>query len=82
MRIILLEVLIVSFSAGILGYAVGTIGAHIVIPFVTGSSFHIMLDPLLGICAVLLSVTIGLLASAYPSFAASRMDPNEALRVL
>jgi putative ABC transport system permease protein len=82
MRIILLEALMVSIAAGIIGYGVGIGGTRMVLPLVAGETGHFALDPLIGAGAVFLSVIIGLAASLYPALTASRMDPNEALRTL
>jgi putative ABC transport system permease protein len=83
MRIILMEAAIISGLAGILGYVLGFSATKLLIPFFTeGHGAHVPFDPLLATGAFLLSLLVGLAASAYPAFTASRLDPNEALRAL
>jgi putative ABC transport system permease protein len=82
MKIILLEALVVSLMAGVVGYLVG-IGTTRALPSVlTEQMPHFSIDPLVAAGAVFLAVLIGLLASIYPAMTASRMDPSEALRTL
>jgi putative ABC transport system permease protein len=83
MRIILMEAAIISGLAGVLGYLVGFLATRMLIPlFTEGHGAHVPFDPVLAAGALLLSLLIGLAASSYPAFAASRLDPNEALRAL
>jgi putative ABC transport system permease protein len=82
-RIILMEAAIISGLAGILGYLVGFSATRMLIPlFTEGHGAHVPFDPVLAAGAFLLSLLVGLAASSYPAFAASRLDPNEALRAL
>ncbi len=82
-RIILLEAAIISGLAGVLGYLVGFSATRMLIPlFTEGHGAHVPFDPVLAAGALLLSLLIGLAASSYPAYAASRLDPNEALRAL
>ena len=83
MRIILLEAAIISGLAGILGYLLGFSATRMLIPlFTEGHGAHVPFDPILAAGALLLSLIVGLAASSYPAFRASRLDPNEALRAL
>ena len=82
-RIILMEAAIISGLAGILGYGVGFAATKLMIPlFTEGHGAHVPFDPVLAAGAILLSLIVGLAASIYPALAASRLDPNEALRAL
>jgi len=82
-RIILMEAAIISGLAGLLGYLIGFYATKILIPlFSEGHGAHVPFDPILAVGALLLSLFVGLAASSYPAFAASRLDPNEALRAL
>lgn len=82
-RIILMEAAIIAGFAGVLGYLVGFSATKLLIPlFTEGHGAHVPFDPLLAAGAFVLSLLIGLAASIYPAFAASRLDPNEALRAL
>lgn len=82
-RIVLLEAGIVSAMAGILGYLAGMGAGSLALPFFTESR-HIMIlfNPTIAGGALTLSIFLGLIASIYPAFLASRLDPNEALRAL
>lgn len=82
-RIVLLEAAIVSALAGILGYFGGLVTTKATLPFFTDSvDVALHADPIMGIGAIVLSVTLGLAASIYPALLAARLDPNEALRAL
>jgi putative ABC transport system permease protein len=82
-RIILIEAAVVSGLAGVLGYLLGFSATKLLIPlFTEGHGAHVPFDPVLAAGALLLSLLVGLAASSYPAFAASRLDPNEALRAL
>lgn len=82
-KIILFEAGIISGVAGVIGYLAGFSATKAIIPFFTeGHAPHIVFNPILGIGALALALTVGLLSSSYPAFLASRLDPNEALRAL
>jgi putative ABC transport system permease protein len=80
-RLILIEAVIASTIAGVLGYAAGMAITYIVLPLVAHSA-EVAWAPLLGLAAVVLAVAIGGLASLYPALHAGKMDPTEALRAL
>ncbi len=82
-RIVLLEAGILSTLAGVLGYMAGMGATKIILPFLT-DSHHIVLNfnPVIAGGALGLALLLGVLASTYPAFLASRLDPNEALRAL
>ena len=82
MKIILLEALLTSFAAGVLGYFVGFGASRYVAPMLsmTGNTIP-MNHQLLGF-AILLAVGVGMVSSIYPAYKASRLDPMVALRAL
>jgi len=84
-RLILVESVVVSLIAGLLGYLGGTGVTRAVLPLFSEHGGHAGLwlwDPQLAAGAVVLAVAVGCLASFYPALHASRMDPTEALRAL
>lgn len=82
-RIILLEVFLISGLAGIVGYAIGRLVSLYLAPgMLSGSTSIVLLDPVMFGIAVLLSVGIGLVASLYPAVRASHLDPTIALKSL
>jgi putative ABC transport system permease protein len=80
-RLILIEAVIASTIAGVLGYVAGMATTYAVLPLVAHSA-EVAWAPLLGFAAVVLAVAIGGLASLYPALHAGKMDPTEALRAL
>jgi len=82
MRIIFLEAGVVSLLAGIIGYGVGITAAALGFRFLGGHTGGVSLDPVLASSAVVMAVSVGLIASVYPAVMASRLDPNEALKAL
>jgi putative ABC transport system permease protein len=83
MRIIFIESGLISIVAGVMGYLIGTgaIWAGLKISGKQGD-IAIPFDPALATGAVAMALIVGLLASAYPAFMASRMDPNQALKTI
>jgi len=74
---------VVSAFSGIAGYPLGLLATKAALPFFTDAhDVALHFDPKFAALSVVLAVTLGLLASAYPSLAAARLDPNEALRAL
>jgi len=83
MRIILLEALLVSLLAGLLGLASGMGAAKLALPFMAeGKNAALVWDGTVAFGSVALSLVVGVLASLYPALQASNMDPTEALRAL
>jgi len=82
MQIILLEALLLGIIGGILGFAIGNLIAYGIIPVVIKDSVFAGINLNLGIVSILMAVALSLLASLYPAFKASNMDPSEALRAL
>ena len=80
-RLILIEAVVASTIAGVLGYAAGMAVTAAVLPLVAHGA-EVAWAPLLGLAAVVLAVAIGGLASLYPALRAGKMDPTEALRAL
>lgn len=83
MKIIFIEAGLISFSAGLIGYLFGEGGARAALGFFMDTNEHIMpLNIHLPAGAVMMAIVIGLVASFYPAFTASRMDPTQALKTL
>jgi putative ABC transport system permease protein len=83
MCVVFLETLIVASLAGILGYAVGLLGAQAGLWLLAdGHPVAVQVNPLLATEALAMAVGVGMAASAYPALMAARLDPNQALRAL
>jgi putative ABC transport system permease protein len=81
-QIILLEAMVVGIIGGILGFAGGNLIAWSVMPLVLADGKFAGINASLGGIAILLSISLSLLASLYPAQKASKLDPSEALRAL
>jgi len=82
-RIVLIEAVIVSGLAGLIGYFLGLGATKSVFRFFTEShSVSIPLNWELAVGAFCLALFVGLASSIYPAMMAARMDPNDALRAL
>ena len=82
MQIILLEAMLLGIIGGILGFGIGNLIAYGIIPVVMKDGVFAGINANLGIISILMAVALSLLASLYPAFKASNMDPSEALRAL
>jgi putative ABC transport system permease protein len=83
MRIVFLEAGILSGLAGIIGYGLGLGCAQAALSLLSESHGGLVpFNPALAIGSLVLSLALGLAASAYPAAMAARLDPNEALRTL
>lgn len=81
--IIMLEAIIVSMAAGILGFAFGVAVAGLSLPFFSGGeAAPLFIHPVFFAGALLMALATGILASLYPALKAVRMAPGEALRIL
>jgi len=82
-RIVMIEALLLSVLAGIIGYITGFGATHLTLIYLEHErSILLNIDPFLAFAAVALATTIGLVAGIYPSLQAAQLDPNEALRSL
>jgi len=81
-KIILMEALILSFMAGIMGYVLGLAATLLIGPAIAGMDVLVPVDLYLVAGALMLSVFVGALATLYPALRASRIDPAEALRCI
>jgi len=82
MQIILLEALLLGVIGGVIGFTSGNLIAYTIIPLVMKEGVFAGINVELGLISILMSVALSLLASLYPAFKASNMDPSEALRAL
>ncbi|MHB1380469.1 MAG: ABC transporter permease, partial [Desulfurivibrionaceae bacterium] len=82
MQIILLEAIVVGFVGGFMGFAGGNLIAWSILPVVIPSGTFAGANLPLGGLAILLSISLSLLASLYPARKGSSLDPSEALRAL
>jgi putative ABC transport system permease protein len=82
MQIILLEAIVVGLVGGLLGFVSGNTIAWAVLPFVVQGGAFAGINVSLGLVAVLLAISLSLLASLYPAHKGSKLDPSDALRAL
>ena len=82
MQIILLEALLLGIIGGAIGFILGNLVAYGIIPIVMKDGAFAGINSSLGIISVLMAVGLSLLASLYPAYKASNMDPSKALRSL
>ncbi|MFC1884785.1 ABC transporter permease [Thermodesulfobacteriota bacterium] len=82
MQIILTEAMTVGFLGGILGFFTGNLIAWAALPLVLEKGDFAGINFSLGGLAILLAVSLSLLASLYPAHKASKLDPSVALRAL
>ncbi len=82
MQIILLEAIVVGLLGGLFGFVTGNTIAWGVLPWVIPNGNYAGVNITLGLVAVLLAISLSLLASLYPAQKGSGLDPSEALRAL
>ncbi|MCB0746533.1 MAG: ABC transporter permease [Ignavibacteriae bacterium] len=81
--IIVIEVLLSSTAAGIIGYVVGIYASKIITPMLSMSNvIKVELNIYTLLIATLLSLVIGVLSSLYPVYRANKLDPTVAFRSL
>jgi putative ABC transport system permease protein len=80
--LILIEAVVASMLAGMLGYLAGMGVSYALLPLLGGAGVAVSWAPALAGGAIGLAVLIGALASLYPALHASRLDPTVALRAL
>lgn len=82
-KVIILEVLIASFAAGVLGFFIGVGAAKIITPILSmNTNMQIHFSYLLLLTSAGMAVLAGLLASVLPALKAARLDPTVAFRSL
>jgi putative ABC transport system permease protein len=79
-RVILLEVLIVSAAGGVLGWVAGSAGAHVFGRTIGQLTEGVAPSGDLALLSLAAAMTLGLASGAYPAWRASRLDPTEAFR--
>ena len=82
-KIILLEVLIASFAAGLLGLLIGVAATKVVTPILSmDENIKVNFSFTLLLLSAGMAVIAGLLASVFPALKAAQLDPTTAFRSL
>ena len=74
----IIEAMLLGFLGGVAGIFVGLAGIQYLAS--QGDTEMMMLQWWMPFCAIVVAVLTGFLASLYPAYQASRLDPIEALR--
>ena len=83
LHIVLMEAVMVSALAGVLGYITGVCATLAALPLLDGGEGAVWhWNPVLAFSALGAAVLVGVLASLQPALRASRLEPSEALRAL
>lgn len=82
MQIIFTEALVVSLLGGVLGYFLGTLAAKFTAPMIAQMDLVINWQLQLAAGSLGLALLVGIAASAFPAWQASKLDPAEALRFI
>ena len=80
--IILIEAMIISSLAGIIGFVSGMVMAELVGPLIAQMDINIIWSMEYGVQAFLIAIVLGVVASVIPAIKAANMDPNESLRFM
>lgn len=80
MKIIFIEVGLIGLISGVFGFLIGSLTATYAGPFLGELQGEIPVDVQMLLPAVLLSVGLAIIVSAYPAIKAARLDPADALR--
>jgi len=76
-RQFLVEASVLGFAGGLLGVALGAVGA-VVVPHLSTS--RVIVSPFASILAIVISIAVGMLFGVYPATRAARLAPIDALR--
>ncbi len=82
MRVVFTEAVFLSLIGGIIGYFLGMLAAMAFGPVIAQTGVKIVWQLQLALAAVGGATLVGVLASLYPAYQASRLDPVEALRFI
>ena len=80
--IVVLESVLISFVAGVIGYVAGLALAQLFGPFLVGMQVSVPWSVETLAMSILLSVALATVASLYPAIKAARRDPADALRFI
>lgn len=79
-KIMVIEVNILSAIGGLAGYLIGTGTAFLISQFINDFKLTISLDPLLALYSISLAAAVGTASSTYPAIRAASMSPADSLR--
>lgn len=81
-QMIVMEGTIISLIGGLIGFVAGMFIAGYIGPLIIESEMQVAWSPTLLVMALSVSVVIGVTASLYPAYKATKLDPVEALRFI
>ncbi len=83
LKIILFEILIISFLAGLVGYFIGIASAKFLLPHLSMfAANELFINPAVFWGTVLLSLFVSFTACIYPALKAAKLDPTVAFRYI
>lgn len=82
LKIIELEALLTSASAGIFGYLAGSLAASTAGPYLAQMNIDVSWNPAMIIPSLLIAISLAAASSLYPAVKAANLDPADALRFI
>jgi putative ABC transport system permease protein len=80
-EVLITEAVIIGATGGLLGYAVGTIMAKYITPYIISLPLTIEFNVWFGGVSVIISILLTILASLYPINKVTKLDPVDALKL-
>lgn len=82
MRVVFTEAVVLSLAGGVIGYFLGMLAGAVLGPVIAQAGVKVIWQWQLALASIGGAILVGVLASLYPAYQASRLDPVEALRFI